>query len=271
MDTQLKEKVQKVKKLLQNKKVLVAFSGGVDSSVVTRLAKEYCSKVIAATIISELNPPSELEEAERVAHELNIEWRTIKIQELENPQFRANPPNRCYYCKKDIMSALKKLARHENVDIIIDGTNADDLSDFRPGQLALKEFNIVSPLAQADITKEEIRKLANFFGLSVHDKPAMACLASRIPYGEEITEKKLQMIAEAEKAIYELIHPKMVRVRYHGNGARIEVLPEERSKFFDIEKIEQIVKILKRLGFIYVMLDLQGYRTGSLNEPLDSS
>jgi uncharacterized protein len=264
----LKEKLEKVQQILSGKKVLVAFSGGVDSSVVTLLAKNFSSRVLAVTVVSEVNPPGELKDAEGVAEELGVEWSSIKIKELNTPEFRSNPPNRCYYCKRNIMSALREIALAEGMDFIIDGTNYDDLADYRPGTAALGEFQVKSPLAEAEITKKEIRAIASEYHLSVCDKPAMACLASRIPYGEEITEKKLMMISEAEKLISDLLRVRMVRVRHHGDIARIEVPSDERSKFLVEDKTEKIVKELRRLGFIYVVLDLQGYRSGSLNERL---
>ena len=270
MDKVIDTKLQKVEHILQEKKVLVAFSGGVDSSVVTRLAKEYCSRVVAVTVRSKTNPSGELEEARCVAEELGVEWKIIEINELEDEKFQANPPNRCYYCKKGLMTALLEIASIENLDFIVDGTNSDDLKDYRPGALALKELSIKSPLAEAGITKNEIRLIAKKFNLSVHDKPSMACLASRIPYGEEITEKKLKMIAEAETLIKSLANISVVRVRYHRGIARIEVHPNERERFFNTKLLDNIVKTLKTLGFVYIALDLQGFRSGSMNEQIDN-
>ena len=266
LDKQLQKKIEKVKGILQGKKVLVAFSGGVDSSVVTRLAMEFCSKVMAITAILKVSPPGELEDARCVAEELGVDWRTIEIAVLENSNFKGNPPNRCYFCKKELMTAFSELAEKEELDFVIDGTNSDDLKDNRPGYQAILEFGIRSPLAEAGITKKEIRQIAREYELSVFNKPAMACLASRIPYGNEITEQKLKMIAEAETFIKNLTDVSIVRVRHHGNDARIEVAPDERRKFFREQVLDQIVMALKRLGFVYVTLDLQGYRTGSLNE-----
>ncbi|MFX1296679.1 MAG: ATP-dependent sacrificial sulfur transferase LarE [Promethearchaeota archaeon] len=266
MDSSIEKKIQKIREDLQGKKVLVAFSGGVDSSVATWLAKEFCAKVLAVTVISKTNPPGEIEEAKCIAKELGVDWRTIKINELNNPNFQTNPYNRCYYCKKELMEALRQLAEAERLEFIIDGTNADDLKDFRPGTLALQELSIKSPLAEAGITKKEIRMIAKEYNLSVYDKPSMACLSSRIPYGEPITEKKLEMIFKAEMIIRKLIGVKVVRLRYHGCIARIEVHPDERVKFFDQTVLDQVVNELKKLGFVYITLDLQGYRSGAMNE-----
>ena len=166
------------------------------------------------------------------------------------------------------MTALLALARKRNMDYIIDGTNFDDLKDFRPGYRAVQELIIKSPLAEAGITKQEIRLIAKEYNLSVFNKPAMPCLASRIPYGSEITEQKLTMIAEAESLIKTLTNVSVVRVRHHGTIARIEVPPEERVKFFNQQVLDQITAALNKLGFVYVTLDLQGYRSGSMNESL---
>jgi uncharacterized protein len=268
VEKQLQKKIERIKNILQGKKVLVAFSGGVDSSVVTRLALEFCAKVVAVTAILKVSPPGELEGAKYVAEELGVDWRTIEIAVLEDANFTANPPNRCYFCKKELMTALLQLAEGEGLDYVIDGTNYDDLKDIRPGYQAVQELQIQSPLAEAGITKNEIRQIAKEYQLSIFNKPAMACLASRIPYGNEITERKLKMIAEAETLIKNLTEVSVVRVRHHGNMARIEVAPDERSKFFREEVLDQIVVALKKLGFVYVTLDLQGYRSGSMNEPL---
>ncbi len=268
MDASIKKKLQRVKDNLQRKKVLVAFSGGVDSSVMTRLALEFCTKVLAVTANSKVEPPGELEEAKSIAQEIGVEWESVEIDPLANPNFHANPPNRCYFCKKHIGTALKALAKKKKLHYIIDGTNYDDLRDFRPGYRAIQELNIKSPLAEAGITKNEIRQIAKEYKLSVFNKPAMACLASRIPYGNEITEQKLKMIAEAEALIKNLTEVSVARVRYHGNIARIEVVPDERGKFFHEKVLDQVVAGLKGLGFVYVTLDLQGYRSGSMNEPL---
>ncbi|MHA1264597.1 MAG: ATP-dependent sacrificial sulfur transferase LarE [Candidatus Helarchaeota archaeon] len=262
------DKLKKVKEILQGKKVLVAFSGGVDSSLAAFLAKKYSDRIVAVTARSKTNPIGEIEEAQNVAKELNIEWRLIEIDELEDEHFRANPLNRCYYCKKGLMTALYKIAEKEGLEIIIDGTNADDIKDYRPGMKALKELGIWSPLAEAGFTKQEIREIARQNNLSVHNKPSMACLASRFPYGEEITEQKLQMVAEAEAQIKKLAGIEILRVRWHQGLARIEVAPEDRSKFFDEKLLDNLVHTLKKIGFVYVTLDLQGYRSGSMNEAI---
>jgi len=269
LDKQFQKKIEKVKEILQGKKVLVAFSGGVDSSVVTFLAMKFCSRVVAVTAILKVSPPGELEYAKGVAKELGVEWRTIEIAVLEDSNFKMNPPNRCYFCKRELLTGLLQLAEEEGLDLIIDGTNNDDLKDVRPGYQAVQELGISSPLAEAGITKKEIRQIAKEYELSVFNKPSMACLASRIPYRNEITEQKLKMIAEAETLIKNLTGVSVIRVRHHGNMARIEVAPDELNKLFHKKILDQIVIGLKKLGFVYVTLDLQGYRTGSMNEPLE--
>jgi pyridinium-3,5-biscarboxylic acid mononucleotide sulfurtransferase len=271
MDKALQKKIETVKASLQGKKVLVAFSGGVDSTVMTRLALEFCAKVLAVTANSKLEPPTELEGAKTIAKELGVEWESVETNPLINPNFHSNPPNRCYFCKKEIMTVLLALAKKRHMDYIIDGTNFDDLKDLRPGYRAVQELKIKSPLAEAGITKKEIRLIAKEYNLSVFNKPAMPCLASRIPYGNEITEQKLTMIAEAESIIKTLTNVAVVRVRHHGSIARIEVPPQERAKFFDQQVLDQINAALNKLGFVYVTLDLQGYRSGSMNEALKES
>lgn len=271
LDKALQKKIESVKKSLQGKKVLVAFSGGVDSSVMTRLALEFSTKVLAVTANSKVEPQNELEEARCIAEEIGVEWESIEINPLSNPNFQKNPPNRCYFCKKEIMSALWALAKERNLEIIIDGTNADDLKDVRPGNRAVQELKVKSPLAEAGITKKEIRLIAKEYKLSVFQKPAMACLASRIPYGSTITEQKLAIIAEAEAVIKTITKVSVVRVRHHGSIARIEVSPEDRAKFFNEIVLDQINTALTKLGFVYVTLDLHGYRSGSMNEALKDS
>jgi len=246
--------------------VIVALSGGVDSSSVAAAAKIALNdKALAVTADSPTLPPAELDDAKRVADAIGISHAVIRIDELEDPNFAKNPTNRCYYCKKGLSTHLKALAAERGVTTILDGTNADDLRGHRPGAVALGEAGVLSPLAQLGFTKAEVRQLARWLGLSIHDKPATACLSSRIAYGQEITLERLSRVGEAEAFIKSLTGARQVRVRDHGEIARIEVAPEERRLFFDEGTMERVAEKLRSLGFTYVTLDLLGYRTGSMN------
>ena len=259
-----------LEKLKSKGSVLVAMSGGVDSSLVTLLSKKALgSKAITVTADSMTLPSGELEEADRLAEEIGIEHIIIKVDETTNPNFVTNPPNRCYYCKKELILRLKEIARDRSIETIVDGTNADDMKVHRPGALALAESGVYSPLADAGLGKEDVRTLAKILGLPNADKPSMACLGSRFPYGEEITKDKLRLVAEAEKSVRELTGVRELRVRVHGNLARLEVGREERKLLFDQGLMEMISKRLKALGFVYVTMDLLGYRSGSMDEALD--
>lgn len=230
----------------------------------TKLALEFSTRALAVTVISPSNPPGEVDAAQRVAEEIGVDWTSIAINELDNTEFQKNPPNRCYFCKMELMTGLKVFAHREGLELLIDGTNADDLKGHRPGYLALQELNVQSSLAQAGMTKQDIRQVARDYGLSVHDKPAMACLASRIPYGDVITERKLLVVGQAEALVKEAAKIKVIRVRHHGKVARIEVAPDDLVKVIAVA--DQVVQGLKELGFVYITLDLQGYRSGSMNE-----
>jgi len=249
--------------------VLVAMSGGVDSSVIASLAEiALGNNAVAVTANSKTLPSGELEEAKRIAKQIGIRYLTIKVDETSNPQFVRNPSNRCYHCKRELILELKKAARRNNLKAIVDGTNADDLKSHRPGALALAECGVASPLAKAGLTKAEVRTLAKMLSLPTADKPSMACLASRFPYGQRITMKGLHRVDEAEKFIRRVTGIRELRVRDHGKLARIEVGKTERSKLFDERLMESIAKKLKALGFLYVTMDLLGYRSGSMDEIL---
>ncbi|MEM3640815.1 MAG: ATP-dependent sacrificial sulfur transferase LarE [Candidatus Bathyarchaeia archaeon] len=264
MDDQVASKIDIVHSVLRGKAVIVAFSGGVDSSVMVSLAKDVCRKVLAVTVDSPIIPPEEKENAERVARELEVEHTVVWFDSLGDPQFVANPANRCYYCKKKLFQNLKKLAEERGYELVVEGSNASDMFVHRPGILALREEGILSPYIIAGITKEEIRIIARDRGLSVSNQPSMACLATRIPYGEVITYEKLRRVAESERYIKQLVGVKILRVRSHGDLARIEVGRDERSLLFNAAVMDKIAEELKHLGFKFVTLDLEGYRTGSM-------
>lgn len=265
--TAIDEKLAKLKGILGDcGGVLVAFSGGVDSTFLAFVAREVLGeKALAVTASSETFPSSERREAERLAREFGLRHRVIETSELDIPQFAENPPDRCYHCKSELFAKLKCLARAEGIPWVVDGTNADDTADYRPGMRALKELGVRSPLLEAGLGKEEIRNASRRLGLPTWDKPAYACLASRFPYGEAITRGKLAAVDEAESFLRGLGF-RLLRVRHHGDVARVEVAPEEIERA--VEARDRIVQGLKRAGFTFVALDLEGYRTGSMNEAL---
>lgn len=242
---------------------VIAFSGGVDSSfLLHRAHKVLKTGIIAVTIRTPYIPAREIEEAIEFTSEYGIRH---KIIDLEFPdQIRHNPIDRCYICKKTLFEHLLEFARENNFKHIIDGTNADDTGDFRPGMKALKEMGIRSPLLEAAITKKEIRELSRAEGLEIWDKPAMACLLTRIPYDTEVKEGMLRMIEAAESFLFERGYPG-TRVRVHGDVARIECLPGYMEKLVHNPEREHIISGLKKIGFRFVSLDLEGYRTGSTN------
>jgi len=250
--------------------IVVAFSGGVDSSVVLAAAARALgpSQVYAVTADSPLYPRSELEWAKGVAELLGVNHVVIATSELEDENFASNPPLRCYYCKKELAWKLKEVAKRVGARVIVDGTNSEDLGGHRPGYLAFSEEGVRSPLAELGFTKTDVRRVARLLGLPNWDKPSMACLASRIPYGQRITVERLKRIEAAEAAVKSLTGVKQVRVRDHGDIARIEVGRDEQRAFFSEEVMDKVARELKLLGWRYVALDLEGYRSGSMDEGL---
>lgn len=248
--------------------VLVAFSGGVDSTLLLKVAHQVLGEnVLAVTAVSETLPPGELEEAMTLAASIGARHRIIRSEEMANPAFHVNPRNRCYYCKEELYSRLTALARAEGIPYVLDGSTVDDLHDHRPGRQAAKEFQVRSPLIEAKLSKAEIRELSRTLALPTWDKPAMACLSSRFPYGTPITGEGLRQVGGAEKALHALGF-RQVRVRHHNEIARIEVGAEEIPRLLDPEVARQVVEALKATGYTYITVDLEGYRTGSLNVPL---
>lgn len=246
----------------------LAYSGGVDSTFLLKAAFDVLGdRLVAVTARSSTYPEREFKEATKYIESLGAKHVVIISEELEIEGFSKNPTNRCYYCKKELFSKVKNIAEEHGLNYVLDGSNADDVGDFRPGMTAAKELSVVSPLREAGLTKQDIRALSKELGLPTWNKPAFACLSSRFPYGNEITVPKLSMVEKAEQFLLDLGF-KQLRVRHHGDIARIEVNTEERSKFFNLDLMDKIGNEFKQIGFKYVTLDLLGYRTGSMNEVL---
>jgi len=266
----IKQKLDTLQHILKDMGSLVlAYSGGVDSTFLLKVAKDALGdNVFAVTAVSPTYTQEEHERACRVARSLDVRHLSIQTNELENPEFFKNPPHRCYYCKKELFQKLRTIADQKGILFVADASNQDDCSDFRPGRIAAKEAGIRSPLIEAGLKKNEIRELSREMGLPTWDLPAMACLASRFPYGEFLTLKKIKRVDQAEKFLRDLGF-QHVRVRSHDRLARIELDPVLVSKFTEFFSLRtKVLNELKRLGFVYVTLDLEGYRTGSLNEVL---
>ncbi len=246
---------------------LVAFSGGVDSSLALAICARALpkEKVLAVTSNNETYLPSELDLAREFAGSLGVEHLIVNTRELDNPDYASNPANRCYFCKSTLYSDLRRIAGERGYACVVDGANADDEGDYRPGRKAAKELEVVSPLSLAGVSKAEVRELAKHLGLPSWDKPALACLSSRFPYGQEITAEKLAQVARAEEFLREQGF-RQVRVRHHGEIARLEVGPEEMERAFALR--EKISAELREAGFLYVALDMSGYASGSLNAAL---
>ncbi len=247
-------------------RVIVALSGGVDSAVVAYAAKKALDgNAIALTADYKTLSDEELESARRIAKEIGIKHQVIEYSELENKDFVRNDEYRCFHCRNELAEHLLEVAKREQAKLVVDGTNADDLNDFRPGIQALKQRGVKSPLVELSLTKKEVRQIANMLGLSIFDKPSNACLASRIPHGAEVTADKLKRIEQAEIIVKKLFGVKQVRVRDHGEIARIEVGKDERSLLFDPAKLDELDSKLKELGFKFVAIDASGYKSGNLN------
>jgi uncharacterized protein len=262
-------KYDRLKAVLQELgSALVAFSGGVDSTFLVKVAQDVLGdRVFAVIARSESYPEKETQEAIDLAKKLNIRFKVIRTRELDNPDFSNNPPDRCYHCKTELFSQLKDIADKEGLSFVLDGSNFDDTDDYRPGLQACEELGIRSPLKEVEMSKDEIRILSKQMNLLTWNKPSMACLASRFPYNTEIDKISLERVAKAEEYLRSLGFSQ-VRVRHHDQIARVEVEVEALQKLVEPSLRAKIVENLKRLGYTYVTLDLAGYRTGSMNEPL---
>lgn len=266
----LKTKLNNLIIFLKGKNVIVAFSGGVDSSLLAFLSKKHAKNTLLITEKTILYPEEEIEEASQFARKHGITHMFIERDPLKNEDFKCNPLNRCYICKTGLYHEILKIKNSNNYDIILDGSNADDLSDYRPGMQALKELKIATPYIDYNINKREIRDISKFYKLDVQSKPTMACFSSRIPYGQVINEKKLTMIRETEKYLKNKFNLGQLRVRLHEeNLARIEFLPEDLPNILTENNLKLIKTKLKELGFTYITIDIEGFRSGSMNEVLE--
>jgi uncharacterized protein len=248
--------------------VVIAFSGGVDSAYLAYVAAtELADRTIAITGESPSYPDFQRQDALEFVKQFSIQHEFIDTDEINDPNYQSNPSNRCYFCKHELFTKLNALARERGYAYVCDGNNADDVGDYRPGRQAAKELDVRSPLIEAGLTKKEIRLLSQTAGLPIWDRPASACLSSRIPYGLPVTIQKLSVIEKGEAKLREFGF-RLIRVRHHGDIVRIEIAPEEMPRALNLEMTQRIAAAFKQLGFKFVTLDLEGYRTGSLNESL---
>ena len=263
------QKLEQLKTLFaEMEQALIAYSGGVDSTLVAKIAYDVLGdRAIAVTAVSPSLLPEELEDAQIQAADIGIAHKIIQTHEMDNPNYTANPVNRCYFCKSELHDTLKPLAKQLGYPYVVDGVNADDLRDYRPGIQAAKERGVRSPLAEMGVTKAEVRQLSQQLGLPCWDKPAQPCLSSRFPYGEEITVGKLQRVGRAEIYLRRLGWQNL-RVRSEGDTARIELPPEKIKEFVLTTDLQAIISTFQSYGFVYVTLDLEGYRSGKLNQIL---
>jgi uncharacterized protein len=267
-DTLSRHEARLVELLSTYESIVVAYSGGVDSAYLAWAAsRARPGQVLAVTADSPSYPRRHREIAEAISRDFEFPHEFIATGELERPEYRANPANRCYYCKTELYQHLTVLARDRGFAVVVDGSNADDRGDYRPGRQAAREFGVRSPLDEADLTKPEIRELARRAGLPIWDEPASACLSSRIPYQSEVTRGKLAMIEQAEEAV-RAFGFRVFRVRHHDTVARLEIARDEMARALDPAVNQELVARIKAVGYQYVSLDLQGYRTGSLNDVL---
>lgn len=266
----LTEKFEQLKALFQEmEQALIAYSGGVDSTLVAKIAYDALGdRALAVTAVSPSLLPEELEDAKIQAATIGIGHKIVQTNEMENPNYTSNPVNRCYFCKSELHDTLKPLALELGYPYVVDGVNSDDLHDYRPGIQAAKERGARSPLAEVGLSKVEVRQLSQQLGLPWWDKPAQPCLSSRFPYGEEITVAKLQRVGRGEIFLRKLGWQNL-RVRSEGDTARIELPPEQIKEFVLTTDLQKVVSAFQDFGFLYVTLDLEGYRSGKLNQVLN--
>jgi len=270
LNSSLEGKFKRLQEIFQSMgKVLVAYSGGVDSTLLLKVAMDSLGRdnVLGVTALSPLYPEREMMGAKKVIEGMGVRHLLIESNELTIPGFSKNPSNRCYYCKRQLFQELVDLARRESISFIVEGSTLDDEKDHRPGRMASQELGIRSPLKEAMLTKGDVRELSHFLNLPTWDKPSFACLASRFPYGEEITSEGLEMVDRAEDFLFGLGF-KQVRVRHYDRLARIELLQEEMGRLMEGALREKVIRHLKEIGYQYITLDLQGFRSGSMNEVL---
>ena len=269
MNTKTKEKFDAAKREVDSKRVLVAFSGGLDSTVLASLVKEVASKTVLLTVSTQTVPQVELDDARRISKELGLDLVVKDINWLANEDLSNNSTDRCFRCKEILADLWLNTAEELGLDIVVEGTTASEVEGYRPGLKALEDSGVISPLLDAGLSKEELREYARERGLSVAEKASMACLATRFPYGTKINQNLLTMVEKVENAVIEIFGVKCVRARYHGNLVRIEVGANELERMFVLDKLRQLDEIAKGAGFTYVTLDLTGYRTGAMDERLN--
>ena len=267
----IEQKLEQLQQLFsQMERALIAYSGGIDSTLVAKIAHDVLGdRALAVTAVSPSLLPEELIEAQNQAAEIGIKHELVETQEMANPNYTSNPINRCYFCKSELHDTLKPLAIARGYGYVVDGVNADDLSDYRPGIVAAQERGARSPLAEVGVSKLEVREISRLLNLQWWDKPAQPCLSSRFPYGEEITVSKLQRVGRAEVYLRQLGYQNL-RVRSQEDTAKIELPPEQIKQFVQEIDLLELVAKFQELGFIYVTLDLEGYRSGKLNQELST-